>query len=345
MDIEAIDTPGQLQQLRPEWESLWHRSLTATPFQHPGWLIPWWNSFGGGELYTFAARAQGRLIGLAPMFLHSCNGRRQVKFLGNGISDYLDILCEPDGGPAVAGAMFARLAERRDSWDLCDLQDLRRQSALLELTSSLPLESATRPQYACSVIPLAKTVEEFEQSLPHGLRRNLRRYRSQLEGEGPVGFETAGPGQFEEHVDALFALHRARWNEKHSPGVLSDPGVERFHHSAVRDLWQSGLVRLHALRCGGTIVAVVYALAHRKRAYSYLGGFDPRLARFSPGALIMKYTIDRAIGEGVQEFDFLRGSEPYKSEWGARPQATSRLLLWHQHRPDDLLENAAPEAE
>ncbi len=344
MDVEVISTPDQLEQLQPEWEALWQRSSSATPFQHPGWLIPWWDAFGSGELFTFAVRANGRLMAVAPLFLHSWNGRRQVTFLGNGISDYLDIICEAESAQVVWAAILARLAELRHCWDLCDLQDLRPQSALLKLAVALPLQSATRVQCACSIIRLPDTVEEFQEKLPHGLRRNLRRYRSQLQAEGLVEFETPGLGEFEEHFDALFTLHRARWNDKDSPGVLSSPGLERFHRSAARELWGSGLVRLHGLRFGGTIIAVVYALVHRNRAYSYLGGFDPSLARYSPGALIMKYTIDKAVEENVEEFDFLRGSESYKSEWGAQPETTRRLILWHQHRPTDLLQNTAPEA-
>jgi CelD/BcsL family acetyltransferase involved in cellulose biosynthesis len=55
----------------------------------------------------------------------------------------------------------------------------------------------------------------------------------------------------------------------------------------------------------------------------------------------MKYTIDQAIDERVRVFDFLRGSESYKAEWGARPELTSRLLLWHERAPSDLLESSA----
>ena len=49
----------------------------------------------------------------------------------------------------------------------------------------------------------------------------------------------------------------------------------------------------------------------------------------SPGSLILAYTIEQAILEGVREFDFLRGTEAYKSDWGARTQVSSRLMLWY----------------
>ncbi len=339
MDVEAIESPGQLEKLRPEWDALWERSGSATPFQHSGWLLPWWHIFGSGELFTFAVRAFGRLIAIAPLFLQPWSGRRQVTFLGNGVSDYLNILCEPEAEAAACAAILGCIADQRHRWDLCDLQDLRAQCSLLNLQVLFPLQSATQAQCVCSVIPLPDTVERFEETLPHGLRRNLRRYGLQLQAEGPVEFQTARADQYQEHVDALIALHQARWKLKDGPGMFNGPSLESFHRNAACNLWQSGLVRFHSLRVNGGIAAVVYAWVHRQRAYSYLGGFDPTLARYSPGALIMKYTIGQSIKEGVREFDFLRGSEPYKSEWGARPTTTSRRLLWHQHAPTDLLQD------
>ena len=41
-----ISTPEELERLREEWLALWRRSPTATPFQSPMWLLPWWRAFG-----------------------------------------------------------------------------------------------------------------------------------------------------------------------------------------------------------------------------------------------------------------------------------------------------------
>ena len=49
----------------------------------------------------------------------------------------------------------------------------------------------------------------------------------------------------------------------------------------------------------------------------YNSGFDPRLARFSPGLLLKAYLIKKAIEEKYQIFDFLRGDERYKFNLGA----------------------------
>jgi CelD/BcsL family acetyltransferase involved in cellulose biosynthesis len=88
-------------------------------------------------------------------------------------------------------------------------------------------------------------------------------------------------------------------------------------------LLRQGLLRLHALRLDGAITATLHALADRpgiagRRVYFYLGGFDPRFAALSPGALLLAHAIEEAAREGAAGFDFLRGGETYKYRWGAR---------------------------
>ena len=47
-----ISTPEELERLREEWLALWRRSPSATPFQSPMWLLPWWRAFGSDDSGT-----------------------------------------------------------------------------------------------------------------------------------------------------------------------------------------------------------------------------------------------------------------------------------------------------
>ncbi len=330
MTVSILDSLGQLQQLRPEWETL-HRDCGGPhPFATPEWLLAWWPAFGSGELFAVAVRDEGRLVGLAPMFIHPWNGLRQVTLAGNGVSDHLDPLLYPACADAAAARIIAALDERRERWDLCDLQDLREDSPLARAVSAGGLRSEFVEQYVCSSIALPSAADEFHAGLPHGLKRNLRRCREKLERLGAVAFETVQGAAVCEALHCLFDLHRARWQAKENgSGMLAGNAMEAFHRGAAVALSEGGRARFHVLRLDGRIVAVTYILAHGERAGGYLGGFDPALAAFSPGALLLEYAIDEAIRAGAREFDFLRGEEAYKRDWGAVPYRTYRLRLWH----------------
>ena len=83
------------------------------------------------------------------------------------------------------------------------------------------------------------------------------------------------------------------------------------------------------MRQRGAIVAVVYSFVCGETAYAYLGGFDPASSKFSPGSVLMEFSIERAILEGVRDYDFLRNQEEYKYLWGALDRRNRRILAWH----------------
>jgi CelD/BcsL family acetyltransferase involved in cellulose biosynthesis len=139
----------------------------------------------------------------------------------------------------------------------------------------------------------------------------------------------------EEFLDALVRLHGERWSERGECGVLHDAAVLAAHREAAPQLLAAGLLRLHALRLEGAIVAVLYCLAdapqrRERRWYDYIGGFDPRFAAFSPGTVLLAHAIEAARAEGAVALDFLRGSERYKYRWGAVDEPMARLRRWQE---------------
>lgn len=116
----------------------------------------------------------------------------------------------------------------------------------------------------------------------------------------------------------LVALHRARWTARGEPdGVLADPRVIAFHEQAIPDLLQAGVLRLHALRFGAEIVAVIFALAAKGRLFFYLSGFDEAHAFESPDTILLGRVLQSALEVGRREMHFLRCGEGYKFAWGA----------------------------
>ena len=59
----------------------------------------------------------------------------------------------------------------------------------------------------------------------------------------------------------------------------------------------------------------------------YNAGVDPDARDLSPGVVLIARYIERALAAGKRRFDFLRGDEPYKYEWGAVDEPIQRLLV------------------
>jgi CelD/BcsL family acetyltransferase involved in cellulose biosynthesis len=320
---QAITSPAQLEALRPAWEALWARAPEATAFQHPAWLLPWWRHVGRGALAGVAVwSAAGELVALAPLYVHTEGEGRRLFPLGIATTDDLTPLVLPGSEAQALQCIAARLSDGA-GFDAVECPQQRPGSLYL----ALPCPAGWRQEgRACDPHPVLDLRDPA--AVPKAMRDNVRHCRSRGERAGTLACETADARQVPEFLTALERLHAQRWAQRGEPGVLRDEGVRAMHRDAAPQLQAAGLLRLHALRLGGRIVAVLYCLAHARRVQYYIGGFDPAHAGVAPGTLLVAHAIEQARAEGAERFDFLRGQEPYKYRWGAVDQPMFALRRW-----------------
>lgn len=332
-EIGEITSLPRLEQLAAEWQQLWERCPQATPFQSPAWLLPWLRRlYRGGDLWVLTARVDGRLAAVAPLFIHrhwKDFAIRQVSFIGAGVTDYADVLVDPGEAHWAAAAMLEHLAAARAHWDLCHLQELRAASPLLAVKYPEALQVRAFAAGVCPVLRLPRDMSELRARLDSKFRRDVHRAGNHIRKSGETVFETASAENLQEHLEALFRLHAARWQSRNEPGMLENEDKLGFHREVADAFGKVGGLRVYSMRFRGEVASVVYAFAGHERAYAYLGGFDPALAKMSPGAVTMEYAIEESIKEGLTEFDFLRKEEEYKYLWGSERRVNQRLLLWH----------------
>lgn len=343
--VERLTTTEALQHIRPEWSQLCDEDPRTTPFRSPEWLIPWWRHIGEGRLHALSVRAPragsgpGRLIGILPLYVYTQPGagRRELLPVGVATTDYLDVTLRPGCEKAALCAAFESLGADSADWDACDLQQLCPDSPLLSAGAPRTWQSTVTPGESTFVLPLPDRVEDLSRTLPAGMFQNVRYYRRRAARAGSIRYQCAGPADAFEFLEALLSLHAARWRTRGEAGVLADEHVIRAHREALPGLLAAGVLRLHALRLDGRIIAVLYGLTDRRmhpRFYYYLGGFDPVCERLSPGTLLIAHAMEQAIQESCGEFDFLRGNESYKRLWGARERPLYRRRLAHgRHAP------------
>jgi CelD/BcsL family acetyltransferase involved in cellulose biosynthesis len=61
--------------------------------------------------------------------------------------------------------------------------------------------------------------------------------------------------------------------------------------------------------------------------FLYNAGMDPASSDVSPGITGTAMYFQDRLAAGRRRFDFLRGDEPYKYEWGAKDEPIERLLV------------------
>jgi len=316
--IAAIRDTATLVELVPAWKALWNRAPGATPFQSPHWLIPWWHAFAPGQLFTFAVWRSSRLAALAPLYLETGPLGRRLLPLGISVSDYLDVLVDPEWFEPAGHALVSQLTGPGVPWDVCELSELAPDAAALRLPAPDRWPQTSEASQSCPVLALPERLEELRSVLPPRKIRNLRMAWHRAERRGRPTLLRGDRHRAPALISELIRLHRSRWQSKGESGVLADPRVRSFHADAIAGLLDCGLARLYALEIGGQVAGVYYGFMHAGRAFAYLHGFDPAYEFESPGTILIGHAIAEAVREGAYEFHFLRGREAYKYGWGAR---------------------------
>jgi CelD/BcsL family acetyltransferase involved in cellulose biosynthesis len=336
-ELKETTEAGGLEALRPAWEALWQAVEDSTPFQFPGWLIPWWRHLGQGKLQCLSFWQGEQLCGLAPFYIYTrpADGKRQLLLLGSGNSDYLDILVRPGHEPFVLNHLGAWLAASQDRWDIAEFLQLRPSSPLLRLPlSRLSCEFSedVALQDCCPALALPAAPQDHWDFFQKPCFTKLDYYWRRAARTCTVQIQSSSLESLERSLDALIHFEETRWSRRGLQSVLNDPATQRFHCVACYNFCAAGLLRLYTLHLDGRIVAVFYGFHHRTHTYFYLAGFDAEFSKVSPGKLILAYAIERAVREGATVFDFLRGREAYKYEWGAEDTPAFRRALWVKNR-------------
>lgn len=309
---------------RDEHWSLWRRDPRATAFQSPAWQQAWWDHLGSGERLDLIVRAGDNLIAYLPAFIWQDGDTRRLVPVAAGQSDYSDALIDPAHSDAP-GRLWQAILGTAPAWDEVLLPDLRPDSPLLgPLPSGLVAEDG--PGEVCPVLALP-TGKALLDLTGKSQRRKIRHDRHRADALGGVTVALAAPAGVDAAMNALFALHAARWAREGESGVLADPKLQAFGRAAAHALAEAGLLRMAVVRHHGRIVAVLKGFADARRACSYINGVDMDVPGQSFGTLAFAALIEAAIADGATEFHFLRGEEPYKYGWGAEPTHTVRRVV------------------
>jgi CelD/BcsL family acetyltransferase involved in cellulose biosynthesis len=212
-------------------------------------------------------------------------------------------------------------------WDICDWQDLSATTPLSGLKFDSKFEVMTNPDISCSEIPLTGTFDEFQNSRPKDLKRNLRRYRKKAETIGRLQFEVVQEAHAES-MQALVELHTAKWERRGQPGMIQANRSAEFLCDVARKFECGDMLRFFSLRFRDKIVALIVAFSYAKKMFGYLSAFDPEYEALGFGRTLLFEALRYCYENGYEAWNFLRGDEPFKFWWGAQviPKCRVRLI-------------------
>ena len=319
--VASVEVHTDPRAILDEWRSL-AASWPATPYQSPDWLLPWIETVGATlgirPIVVVARDASGVPLALLPFGIKRRARLSIAVFLGAKDANY-NIGLFPRG-VAWTGASLRDLLGRAAlaSPERIDLFALRNQPLVWDgFANPLALlDQQPSPSFAYKTALAPESEAFFKAHLSRESRKKLRQKLARLKGLGEVDVIRAQtPQAVSDVLDALFVQRRER---SEALGLPTDElAVSRLFLDRVTLPLPAPAVELHALRCGGRIVATLAGARRNGRFSGMLTSFamDPDLARMSPGELLLSEVMRRACDEGLTAFDLGIGEARYKETY------------------------------
>ena len=313
----AVQRVAELDDYCDEWTELAREC--GNVFSTWEWASVWWrHRIKRESLLLFVGRDQhGRVDLIVPLYLWTTRPFRVARFLGHGPADQLGpVFRTADRGRAAAALrqvvadagvdlLLAELLPGGEGWGAA------LHSRLLSRESSPTLS-------------LAGGWEQFLAARSANFRQQVRGRQRRLERRFTVRFRLAAdPAQLQDDLTLLFSLHHARWGKSGSAFTPWEP----FHRDFAAVALDRGWLRLWFLELDDRPVAAWYGFRFGGVESYYQAGRDPGRSDASVGFVLLAHTIREAAVDGMREYRFLRGAEPFKLRFADQDPGLETLAL------------------
>lgn len=313
-----------------QWDQLVARSSEATVFQSRAWVNAWWETFRQPDwrVRLWAIYEATELVALAPLYeRRDERARRTLRMLGEEHADYTGLICR-DGAARVVEAALRNVADAIERPATICFDEVPEgsstQRALAALCRAQPLQWVRTGRTPCPWVPIRGN----EQAVQALLRKtSLRRHRSSLERLGKLAVRhELEAAAIEPHLPLFFEQHVSRWAGTAYPSLFEKQSNRDFYRRLVAELCPSGRLLFSILSLDGQPAAFHFGFLSNAKLLWYKPTFDVRLARHSPGEVLLGGLIEHALEQRFDALDFTRGAEPFKSRFASRVSYNSSYV-------------------
>ena len=316
--FEILRSKHEFETCEQDWNALFEKAGRGPHlFQTYNWLWHWLQLRGDANLCLLTGRLEGELVLIAPLVLEKTSGLKIVKWAGEPVSQYGDILIKNHIDNLQWLKQGFNYLKETLSPDLFHLRKTRFDASihpLLENYNATILEEMVAPYIE---ILGAKTFTEFNKRYSQRSRKSKRRHRRKLEEKGTLNFQLYKEGEQAHQAANLAIKLKRQWLEAQniiSP-AFRDDFLDRFFASTSKDNNHPCGLRLSELSLDDQPVALEIGIVNKNYYGAHLGVYDRQYIAHSPGTLQMQDTIAELIKKKIDIIDLFAPGDKYKFEW------------------------------
>jgi len=314
-----------LLSIQKEWNDIFNKANTASPFLTWQWVSTWWEKYASeianSRLFTIVWKRDNAIVAILPLFgftqRSSLFSLKTLRLAGTWTesSDYLDVIVDP-GLKANINDLFdhPRLQDFFQDFDIFEFKNMQEDALLASYAAGGVFHSKITS--VCPYIALPKDEESYIKSLSRNMRSGLKRTRNKITKHPELQFKIIEQvEQIPQAIKRLFELHNLRFDDKEQETKFVYEKRGAFHEAIAGQFQRLDALRLFTICDNNTIVGIIYCYLVKDRLMYVQAGFDPEYNKYAIGNQLLWEAINYAIRNGCSEFDFMRGNEEYKYKW------------------------------
>ena len=340
MPVKIIASVTEFEQLREKWNALVDTSVYPNIFTTWEWSFLWWKHFGAsvgrrdGTLFILLVENEApddELLGIFP-FYRTGNGRL-LYWIGYGArpcAEYLGPIIRHDAIEVAVQTVCDFLANDAGNWNRLFFEDYALDDpgtmAFADCLKGI-FPSQTKlgePRY---FIALPDSYEAYLDTLSAGNRKYKKHRLNKSKSKYHATTEIIPVAEWEHGFSLLVELTTQARQRKGQSSPFMQTSYRDFHREVIQTLLPLNRAILFLLKYSDKPAGILYGYSLHQKCYDYQTGFATDCPG-SPGDLVFQYLLMSLIDRQYSEFDFLRGTENFKSSYTKTTRETETLSVY-----------------
>ena len=337
MEIHEINTLDDFESIKGEWNKLLYSIKDKNIFLTWEWNYAWYKHFHTNQnLSILVFEDGGGLHGILPLVRRKYYNRifeyDVLENMGIPRSDYSGVIIS-DTSSQISDQIFDLLFEYIKKHRLIfRMEELPRN---VEINQRLKKRLALNGIFIkekfmnhCPYISLHGSWEDYYLKLSKKLMKDICRRKRKFEREiGELAFRKClNDDMLENDFNTFLDLQRKKRNRKCYKQIGKNK--EEFLYDVCQSFKANDWLGLSFLEANETAISCDLSFEYNNIFYDYMPAFDPQYSSYSVGTIHLIYILKDLFLRKFNEYDFMRGDEPYKYDWTSSERDNEQIMAY-----------------
>lgn len=317
MDVKIIECVSDFEALESSWNELYESSGDNCPFISYYWVKTILETDSSAMVKIITISKNSKLLCALPMKVveERVIAGIKKKFLTHACDKYTDfceILIDSKHEPKkLLKLLVKNIVSQVESVNFLKVDNITSRKQINRIFLKLLREQDLYKTAYVNVHNPILTFSDLKWITKKQFKdteRRTKRLREQNDIEFYID-QTIKPDS--EHWEHLVNFHKETFPEI----GFNSKSNQAFYNSLVESGFDWKATDFSYMTINGEVAACHFGFKGTKKFYYYVPAYASRYKKQSAGMLLMSNIISHYKEKGFEEFDFLRGSEPYKLDW------------------------------